>query len=219
MTSPQCLNHGSKAGLSGPIRPISRSACDFGRGFYMGDSVWQPQTLICDAAKPKLYTCKLDLSGLRTHEFEPNIDWAMFVAWNRRRIPNEFQTYYDSKFKPLVQSTDVFVGKIANDRMFVVLGWFFDEFISDIGLLEALDALKLGNQYVCMTQAACDHVSVIEERTLPPEECERLRKRATDERVAAVKAVDKIRRAHRRDGRSFLEIIEEESGGTQRGSD
>ena len=30
------LYHGSKNGLAGNIRPISRELCDFGKGFYMG---------------------------------------------------------------------------------------------------------------------------------------------------------------------------------------
>ena len=34
MTGTVRLYHGSKAGLSGAIAPLSRNACDFGRGFY-----------------------------------------------------------------------------------------------------------------------------------------------------------------------------------------
>ena len=30
------LYHGSRGGLQGPIAPISRVRCDFGKGFYMG---------------------------------------------------------------------------------------------------------------------------------------------------------------------------------------
>ena len=30
------LYHGSKSGLVGDIKPISRERCDFGKGFYMG---------------------------------------------------------------------------------------------------------------------------------------------------------------------------------------
>lgn len=30
------LYHGSKSGIKGPIAPISRDRCDFGKGFYMG---------------------------------------------------------------------------------------------------------------------------------------------------------------------------------------
>ena len=29
------LYHGSKSGIKGPIAPISRERCDFGKGFYM----------------------------------------------------------------------------------------------------------------------------------------------------------------------------------------
>ena len=31
------LFHGSKSGIKGPIAPISRERCDFGKGFYMGN--------------------------------------------------------------------------------------------------------------------------------------------------------------------------------------
>ena len=31
------LYHGSRSGIKGPIAPISRERCDFGKGFYMGD--------------------------------------------------------------------------------------------------------------------------------------------------------------------------------------
>ena len=35
------LYHGSKKGITGDISPISRSECDFGRGFYMGTNTLQ----------------------------------------------------------------------------------------------------------------------------------------------------------------------------------
>lgn len=31
------LYHGSKGGIKGNIKPISREFCDFGKGFYLGD--------------------------------------------------------------------------------------------------------------------------------------------------------------------------------------
>ncbi|MCD8293792.1 MAG: DUF3990 domain-containing protein [Clostridia bacterium] len=41
------LYHGSRSGLVGDIAPISRSMCDFGQGFYMGNNPAQPLTLVC----------------------------------------------------------------------------------------------------------------------------------------------------------------------------
>ena len=54
------LYHGSKGGLQGAIRPVSDAASDFGSGFYMGDEMTQPQTLICEGPNPVLYTLDFD---------------------------------------------------------------------------------------------------------------------------------------------------------------
>jgi len=58
------LYHGSREGLTGPIRPRSRAACDFGKGFYLGTDSTQPLTLICRSARSTLYACDLGLDVL-----------------------------------------------------------------------------------------------------------------------------------------------------------
>ena len=130
------LYHGSKAGIVGAIVPTSRGCCDFGRGFYMGSEPTQPMTLICRMEKPKFYTCEFDMSGLRVYRFEPTVDWAMFVAWNRGLMPEKYKDYY----------------------------------------------------------------------------CEQQRMRARRQRELAIKAVDRIRLLHRKDGEGFFEIMERETG-------
>ena len=59
------LYHGSKSGIKGPIAPISRERCDFGKGFYMGTEPYQPLTLISDFEESKFYVISLDMTGLR----------------------------------------------------------------------------------------------------------------------------------------------------------
>ncbi len=206
------LYHGSKRGLAGEIAPISRDVCDFGKGFYMGTEKTQPLTLICHGESPRFYEIDYDVEGLRVHRFEPNLDWAMFVAWNRRAIPEHLRFHYDERFLPIARSNDVIVGKIANDRMVVVLDWFFQGFISDIGLLAALQALNLGDQYCAVTDAACKRVRIVGEKALSPSECDALRARSENQRSSAVRMVDRIRLQHRRDGMSFQEILERDTG-------
>ena len=206
------LFHGSKSGLIGAIAPTSRDVCDFGKGFYMGTEKTQPLTLICHGESPKFYEIDYDVEGLEVHRFEPNLEWAMFVAWNRRAIPERFRPYYDERFAPIAESNDVIVGKIANDRMVVVLDWFFQGFISDIGLLASLQALNLGDQYCAVTNAACERVRIVDEKALSPDECETLRVKSENQRRVAVKMVDRIRLEHRRDGMTFQEIVERDTG-------
>lgn len=58
---PMLLYHGSRHGIDGPIAPLSRDRCDFGRGFYLGTEPLQPLTLICDFPDARFYTVELDL--------------------------------------------------------------------------------------------------------------------------------------------------------------
>ena len=178
----------------------------------MGTEKTQPLTLICHGESPKFYEIDFDLDGLRVHHFNPDIEWAMFVAWNRRVIPERFRSHYDEKFLPIARSSDVIAGKIANDRMVVVLDWFFNGFITDVGLLMSLQALGLGDQYCALTPEACSHAKVVSEKALSANECANLRAKSENQRSLAVKMVDRIRLEHRRDGIFFSEIIEQETG-------
>ena len=206
------LYHGSKSGIVGAIRPISREVCDFGRGFYMGTEATQPLTLICNRENPKFYTCEFNLSDLRVYSFEPTVEWAMFIAWNRKLIPEPFKEYYDAKFMSILRDNDVIVGKIANDRMVMVLDWYFKQFISDVGMLESLKALNLGEQYCAITDTACNRVKIVEERTLSRTECDNLVIKSENQRRTALKTVDRIRMFHRKDGEGFYERMARETG-------
>lgn len=70
----------------------------------------------------------------------------------------------------MLEGADVAIGPIANDRMFVVLDRFFNGDITDVALIKSLSALQLGNQVVALTQAACNAVRIVDERSLSEDE-------------------------------------------------
>ena len=76
------LFHGSKSGIKGAISPVSRTLCDFGKGFYMGTEKDQPMTLICNYENAVLYELELDTTNLIVKDIPLNIEWALFVAFN-----------------------------------------------------------------------------------------------------------------------------------------
>lgn len=203
------LFHGSKDGLHGPIRPISRDRCDFGRGFYMGTQREQPQTLICSYPHPALYTVRLDLDGLAILDLRPGLDWAMLIAYNRGKLEAARGTAMYEHYQSMADGVDVVAGDIANDRMFVVLDRFFDGTITDAALIACMGALRLGRQYVAITQKACDQVRIIDEHALDDGEKERLLERSAANRREGVSKADAICRRHRREGRFFDEILED----------
>ena len=91
--------------------------------------------------------------------------------------------------------------------MFVVLDRFFDGEITDVALVESLSALKLGIQYVAITQKACDAISIICETRLSQEERLALVEKSEENRRLGVSLANEICRKHRREGNYFDELI------------
>ena len=202
--------HGSKRGLEGAIRADrGNPAADFGAGFYMGTDAHQPQTLICGGPSPVLYTLDLDSSGLKVYEFQPGLDWALFVAFCRGLIPDRFlEAPFARRYREIQGGYDLIRGKIANDRIFNTVQAFFRGELTDVALVRSLQALNLGDQVCAKTAAACARVTIVDSRTLSPVECEGLQIKAENQRQAAIRETDRIRLQYRREGSYFDEILD-----------
>lgn len=202
------LYHGSKSGLRGAIAPISREHCDFGKGFYMGTDRTQPLTLICNYPDARLYTLSVNLTDLKILDAEVGLDWALLVAYNRGKMEYVKHSTIYNHFANLSKDCDMIIGYIANDRMFVVLDRFFNGEITDIALINSLSALKLGKQYVALTEQACKKIKILEEQELTESDRYKLKQESANHRSKGIAMADKICRKYRREGRFFDEILE-----------
>jgi hypothetical protein len=201
------LYHGSKSGLRGDIRPVSREFCDFGRGFYMGTEKMQTLTLIYNFPRARLYTVQANLDGLCVLDVEVGIDWALLIAYHRGKLELAKGSSLYQKYAKMLAGCDMVNGYIANDRMFMVLDQFFAGEITDVALINSLSALKLGKQYVALTEKACRQIEIVEEKSLDDAERVVLRMESEAMRQEGIRQADEICRKHRRDGRFFDEII------------
>lgn len=203
------LYHGSKSGIKGNIAPISRDKCDFGKGFYMGTERTQPLTLICNYPKARLYTVKIDLSGLRILSIDVGIEWALLIAYNRGKMEGIKASSIYKHYEKMSRGYDLIIDSIANDRMFVVLDRFFNGDITDVALINSLSVLKLGKQYVALTEKACEQIIIVDEYVLSGEEREILKQENLQNRAKGVAMAEEICRKYRREGRYFDELIKE----------
>lgn len=204
------LYHGSKDGLIGPIGLKSgrnRTSCDFGQGFYMGDEPTQPRTLICSGTHPTLYTLDLDLDGLSVHRFETDEDWALFVAFNRGFLDAYRNTPCFRRLRTIRETSDVIVGRIANDRIFAVMKLFFDGLVGVPALVKSLSALNVGNQYCALTKKAFARISVVGEKRYSKRECELFRAKSERQRRRGVALADEICVSMRREGEGFPDLV------------
>lgn len=205
----QLLYHGSKSGIDGIIAPRSRERCDFGKGFYMGTQPEQPLTLICDFEKSKFYAVSIKMDELRVLNVEPDIEWAMLVAYHRGKMERIKGTALYQKYKNMSEGKDVIIGSIANDRMFYVLDNFFLGNITDTALVKSLSALQLGKQYVAVTQKGCDAVQIEKEISLSLLERRCLQEISEANRIKGVSMANEICKNYRREGRFYDEILDD----------
>lgn len=203
------LYHGSKSGIVGEIKPQSRSQCDFGKGFYMGSIPEQPLTLICNFIDSKFYVVSFPKRTNNTMTFNDDLEWAMFIAFNRGKMNNAVGTSIYDKYSSLSNNIDVMIGSIANDKMYQVLDDFFEETITDAALVSCLSALKLGTQYVCITDKACADIKIEKEIPLSYMEKEIIKITSNKYRSDGKRLADDIYKQHRRKGKYFDEILGE----------
>lgn len=200
------LYHASRKGLTGRIDPKSRAKCDFGRGFYTGTDPIQPLTLICNEENPVFYQVNLDLTGLNILDIEVGLEWAMQIAYFRGYMDDAKDSKLYQKYSHMTDEYDVIVGYIANDRMYQVLTDFFELRITDTALI-SLSALKLGKQYVAITEKACNQIKIISEHKLTHFELLVLKDKSEVRRKEGMALAEEMVIKHRRDGRYFDEIM------------
>lgn len=206
------LYHGSKSGIKGSIGLRSRKQCDFGKGFYMGTDPGQSLTLICDFPESKFYIMSVDLRDLQSLEVPADIDWAMLVAYNREKMEKIKGTKLFEKYRNMTADKDLVIGYIANDRMFYVIDSFFQGTITDAALINSLSALKLGKQYVMVTQKGCDHTHIAAEVGLSYLERLSIQSVAGENREKGFSLANDICKNYRREGKFFDELLEESGG-------
>ncbi len=203
----QIVYHGSRDGIVGKIAPVSRDKCDFGSGFYTGTELFQPLTMICDETNPTLYTLELNPADVKVLHVKMGLEWALLIACFRGYMDSVKGSPLYEKYAHMTDGYDIVVGLIANDRMYQTLTDFFNRIVTDTVMIKSLSALKLGTQYVAITQKGCDAFKIIKEQTLKPLELMALRDKSMRNRKNGIALAEEMRNKYRRDGKFFDEIL------------
>jgi hypothetical protein len=174
----------------------------------MGTTPEQALTLICDFEDSKFYIVSIDLTELKSIEIPEDINWAMVVAFYRGKMEKIKGTAFYNKYANLLHEKDIAIGSIADDRMFFVIDNFFQENITDVALINSLSALKLGKQYVALTQRACNKIKIEKQIELSYFEKKILQKVSKENRQKGIEYANTICKTYRREGKFFDEILE-----------
>ncbi len=173
------LFHGSKEGIEGEINiNKSRNNNDFGKGFYMGESLIQSAIFVSEYSKSHIYSYGLYLNKLKVKEYKVDIKWMLTIAYYRGRL-NEYKD--SKKLKKIIEESknvDVIIAPIADNRMFDIIDEFVEGRITNVACEYALASLDLGRQFILKTDKAINNLGFIKEYYL----CKQERKEYIDYR-------------------------------------
>lgn len=206
------LYHGSRGGIEGPIKPVSRPRCDFASGFYMGENPEQVKGLVVEDSSPVFYTMRFKLSEIPEDRILvlSNMEWLYTVLACRNKIPEFSNLDISKNAKRALQSYDVIVGPIGDDKMNEAMQSFANGSLTDKGLLACLQHVKYGLQYVARTDFACNKIEIITERDIFGKEADDIRKYTQIKRSESRDIVKLMMRKYRRNGLYIDELIDSE---------
>ena len=207
------LFHGSRGGIDGKIRPISRVRCNFGQGFYLGTDAQQAKSIVIDDDSPYFYTVKLKLSEIpedRVLNLSNDKDWLYTILANRKRVPEFNDLSISQEYLNKCKNYDVIIGSIADDRMTDAMSRFANYGLTDAGLIACLKTIKYGTQYVIKTQFACNKIEVLDEKPIYGMELDQLRDYTVQKRRECRNIVNDMAKKYQRTGLFLNEIIDQE---------
>ena len=193
------LYHGSKEGIKGEITTkIGNRHCDFGEGFYLTGTKKSAYKLVCQRKNPVVYEFELDISTISNKKIlNKDINWLMVVAAFRNKLDDKI---IREKIISRINSYDLVIGNIADDRLFTTLDWFFDNIYSCEVAIELLNTIDFGLQYVLKSDESLKQLDHIATNSIFSEELLALREIRTSEKMSIKERMDDIRSKHRRSG-------------------
>ncbi len=156
------LFHGSKHGLSEVTVSGSRHNCDFGNGFYLGQTYNQALSFVCEYDKASVYSFRYSFDGLQVIEFDCSLDWMLAICLFRGTLNEYAETGMIKRIVKKIEDADVVIAPIADNKMFYVMSQFAEGEINAEVAIHSLSASNLGLQYIIKTERALKECIPIE---------------------------------------------------------
>lgn len=167
------LFHGSKSGIEGELTiEKSNDKKDFGKGFYLGESVNQAVSFVSNYPDSCLYIVEVNnLNNLKIKAFNVTKEWMILVAYFRGRIDEYQNSNYVKKLLESIKDCDVIIAPIADNSMYEIINDFIEGSITDEQCINALSANRLGRQVVILNDKTLqNNVRIIKKSFLCAEE-------------------------------------------------
>lgn len=166
----QLFFHGSKYGISNIRFDGSKFDSDFSYGFYCSKRLESASSFTADYKASSVYVFKANLSGLKIVTMNCDLDWMLAISYYRRKISEYSSHPYIQNLIRRLETSDIIIAPIADNKMFEVLNQFAVGEITSDQALHSLSASRLGDQYVFKTEKAINRLQFLDRFYLCNEE-------------------------------------------------
>lgn len=210
------LYHGSKGGIVGAISEKSpnknreKNPCDFGEGFYVGTNKLQAEGVCIEDQKPVLYTLTVDFSCIPEEKILVLTDeqWLFTILACRKKSNRFNELPLAEEIRDIIDSYDIVIGTIADDRMNEAINSFNENNITDKALIACLQYIDYGTQIVFKTPKVNDMITLLSNKLLIGFEAQYIRNSLYEDRKKSLHTVEEMKSKYRREGFFLDEIIE-----------
>lgn len=200
------LFHGSKYGLKSITINGARNNCDFGNGFYLGETFKQALSFVVGNKESSVYSFTFDIKDLNILTFKTDIEWVLAICYYRGKLEQYKNSSIIKNIINKINKADLIIAPIADNRMFNIMSLFVNGDINVNVTLHSLSASSLGKQYVIKKEQALDKLCFIEKYYL----CEKERKECLEflnERSFEIDTKIKMSKREFRNGLYIEEIL------------
>ncbi|MBR6071989.1 MAG: DUF3990 domain-containing protein [Acholeplasmatales bacterium] len=201
------LFHGSKNGLKEVSYNGSREKCDFGCGFYLGQSYSTTISFVCENENSCIYSFKFSYDNLNVLKFGCSLEWMLAICYFRGFI----NKYTDNKkiieIINKINESDVIIAPIADNRMFYIMSLFANGDITDLVAIHSLSASSLGNQVVIKSEKALNNLKFVEKYYVSKPE-KQFYIGLLNQRSELIETKLKLAKREYRDGKYIEEVLE-----------
>lgn len=199
--------HGSRFGIENIAAEGSRKTSDFSCGFYCSEALGSAVSFVEEFRSSSVYVFKADLTGLKTFEFDCDLDWMLAISYFRNKLSDYKSNQHIVSLIDSLNDIDVIIAPIADKKMFEILNQFSNGDITSVQALHSLSASRLGKQYVFKTPEAINSLMFIDRFYLCDEERAKSIVSSADRGNIIQTKLDMAKREFRGKGKYIDEIL------------
>lgn len=205
-TTSKALFHGSKNGLEAITLNGSRKSCDFGYGFYLGETYEQALAFVYEKEGSSIYSFSYASDNLKIRRFQCDLEWMLAICYYRGWLTDYTSKPLIRKALKELEGIDFVIAPIANNRMFYIMRQFVDGDITVNAALHSLSASSLGLQYVFRSEKAIETLKPVEKYYISLPERKKQRE-LSEERTLEIDTKLHLAKREYRDGPYIEEIL------------